>query len=236
MKGKIITAFTHREDGGVQNIIVSMLLLFTVIVVTIAAVKSAMIKGSYRGMEKNVKSALKDSAVYAVDCKQAARDVSVSLTDDDLTDASCVFRKNLSDNMKLTRTMAEDDYAKSSYVGTAEDNEIICNDVRVKRFTAYVLNGDGTVVTKKDLSASGGTVHSEDIPAAEAKTPDGIPVRNSLLWADIEFEVKGYFGATAKTDITMSCALALNDGDYGGIFDEPVLNDTKDYFKDNGPL
>lgn len=234
MKRKILYVLTNKEDGGVQSIIISMLILFTIIIVTIAAVKSSMIKGSYKGIEKNVMTALKDSAVYAVDCKQAARDIVIELTDDDISEASFMFRKNLSDNMKLTRTMAEEDYRKSSYVGTAQDDEIICNDVRIKQFTAYILNSDRSVVTKKSLS--GGNVYSEDISAANAQTPDGIPVTNSLLWVDVEFEVKGYFGATAKSDITMSYALAINDGDYGRIFDEPVVNGTKDYFENNSPL
>ena len=54
MKKKMLSILTNKEDGGVQSIIISMLILFTIIIVTIAAVKSSMIKGSYKGIEKNV--------------------------------------------------------------------------------------------------------------------------------------------------------------------------------------
>lgn len=211
----------NNRGAGVHGMITSMFMLMLIIVVTIATFRVIMIKGSYKDIESRMLTGVNDAAVEMIDYKSIEAIETVNMSDTDIKKAAFNFKKNYAENLSLETSLSDNEYLLSDQIGTVTDDEILCNQVRLLNYTLYSVNAEKTYVTKKTLT-SGGSVSTDTLPYGSVRTPDGILVENSLIYTEVEFEVKGYFGATGKKTVSASHVVYRNADEYGVMFDGPT--------------
>lgn len=192
-----------KQNGSVGVMLFSMFFLILIAILLVVYVQQSSVAVKTSRMNGSVESVLSSSVKNTMDFKSCSEAGGFVMSDDGIKNMYFKFKDNICSSLDISKDgISDEDYARTFFIGRADGSDnVLKGDVIIKKFKVYSVSDSGTIDIS-DMQPDGnivrtrGTAVSTYLPE-DVCGDDKIPVKNSCLYTQVEYNIKGYFGAEA---------------------------------------